>query len=139
MFHSQYAVQRGSSVAPAAAVSPSPVNDEPEIAAPVDWKFKYLYDGSCSACLALVCAPLRCSNGGICYDAPLFQVSMLRNNKGSDAIAFVDITDPNYDAALHAGIDYDVCAILQSVAGCIHPNCLLTGGDDYDPRSGSPG
>jgi predicted DCC family thiol-disulfide oxidoreductase YuxK len=51
------------------------------------WKIKLLYDGDCPLCMREV-AFLR------------------RRDAGRGLIAFVDIADPDYDAATNAGIDF---------------------------------
>ena len=55
---------------------------------PPSWKIKMLYDGECPLCMR--------------------EVNMLkRRDQGKGAIAFVDIADPNYEAADHEGISFE--------------------------------
>lgn len=55
---------------------------------PPSWKIKMLYDGECPLCMR--------------------EVNMLkRRDEGKGAIAFVDIADPNYNAADHEGISFE--------------------------------
>ncbi len=55
---------------------------------PVTWKVKYLYDGDCSMCQSL-------------------KMVLNRQDNGRNLIKFVNIADPEYNAANHMGIEYE--------------------------------
>ncbi len=60
---------------------------DPNVASNQPWQIKLLYDGECPLCLREV-------------------TFLKRKDGGRGLVAFVDIADPDYDPALHGGIDY---------------------------------
>lgn len=70
-------------------MAPTPtLTPDPQITSDSSWQIKLLYDGDCPLCMR--------------------EVNFLRRRDGDRGqIQFVDIADPNYDPAEHAGIDFE--------------------------------
>ncbi|MGB5134399.1 MAG: DUF393 domain-containing protein [Prochlorococcaceae cyanobacterium] len=74
-----------------ASGEPQAATSDPHEAAPVAARLRLLYDGACPLCLR---------------EVHFLRQRDRRRHPDAPRLAFVDINDPAYDPAAHAGIDY---------------------------------